>query len=73
MRRPPVSVWLTALLSLYAIAFFAYELGVRHAGFTPRNITVASVAVALIVVVFVVNYRHEHRTRSRKNDNQLTK
>lgn len=61
MKKPPKSVWITALMLLYAVVFFVYQFAVRHVGFSPRNVAVLVGAVVLIVAVWAYNRAAEKR------------
>lgn len=72
MRRPPVSIWLTLLMSIYASALFIYEFAVRRAGFSLRNIALALAAVALIAACYFLNARSERKHRIRHDEKDKT-
>ena len=61
MRKTPKSVWLPALMALYAIVFFVYEFFIRKVGFSPRNLSVMAGAVIMIAAVWWINRMNEKR------------
>ncbi len=67
MKKLPRSVWITALMSVYAVVFFVYQFGVRHVGFSPRNVAVLVGAIVLILAVWLVNHSIESRRRKGGN------
>jgi len=68
MKMPRPSVWLTALLAIYATVFFAYKFFVEHVGATTRNISAAVAAYVLVALVWFVNRRSESRRSEDKSD-----
>ncbi len=75
MKIPPKSVWITAVMAIYAIVFFVYQFAVRHVGFSTRNVAVLVGAVVLIVAVWCVNRSIEKRERiaaKRETENSKT-
>lgn len=72
MKKPPKSVWLTAVMLLYAVVFFVYQFAVRHVGFSPRNVAVLAAAVVLIAAVWAYNRAAEKRQRQRGGAQQPT-
>jgi uncharacterized membrane protein (DUF2068 family) len=73
MKKLPRSVWITALMSVYAVVFFVYQFGVRHVGFSPRNIAVLVGAIVLILAVWLVNRSIESRGRNSENRGETRK
>ena len=70
MKKPPKSVWLPALMALYAVVFFVYEFFVREVGFTPRNLSVMIGAVIMIAAVWWINRANERRKGRPQDDSE---
>lgn len=70
MRKPPKSVWLPALMALYAVVFFVYEFFVREVGFTPRNLSVMAGAAIMIAAVWWINRMNEKRKDQTQSDSE---
>ena len=64
MKKPPKSVWLPALMALYAVVFFVYEFFVREVGFTAHNLSVMAGAIIMIAAVWWINRTNERRKNS---------
>lgn len=64
MKKPPKSVWLPALMALYAVVFFVYEFFVREVGFTSHNLSVMAGAIIMIAAVWWINRTNERRKNS---------
>ncbi len=70
MKKPPKSVWLPALMALYAVVFFVYEFFVRKVGFTPRNLSVMAGAAIMIAAVWWINRTNERQKDSPKGGSE---
>ncbi len=59
MKKLRTSIWLPALMTIYATAFFAYKFFVENVGASVRNVSVAAITYMLVAAVWFVNRRKE--------------
>lgn len=67
MKKIANSVWIPAVLFIYATALFAYLFFYKEVGFSARNLTLAVLSYVIIILVYVVNRRNEKKKASKES------